>query len=129
LVTAPITREKSYNCEHSADSRSHGNPFAYLGKSLPTWKFSQWNTAKALSVESLKGKPALVEIFRTGCKHCADSMPMIVDISKRYVRVASKSWGIQSPGAFSDASNPENDWKAVKTWLTERGVKHPVGLR
>ena len=100
----------------------------YVGKTLPPWKFSQWNTGKGVSTESLKGKPAFVEVFRTGCSHCSEAMPMVVDMSKRYGARGLKVVGIQSPGDVKDASNPENDWKAVKTWLSERGAKHPIAF-
>lgn len=103
-------------------------PLPYEGKTLPAWKFSQWDNGKGVSLESLKGSPALVEIFRTGCSHCQAAAPMMVDISKRYGARGLKVVGIQSPGAFKEAGNPENDWKAVQTWLSERNVKYPVAF-
>ena len=34
--------------------------------------------------------------------------------------------GIQSPGNFKDATNPENSWPAVQTWLKNAKITHPI---
>jgi thiol-disulfide isomerase/thioredoxin len=103
-------------------------PSPYLGKVLPAWNFSTWNTQKPVSLSSLKGKTTLLEIFRIECSHCRDAAPFMVALDKRYGPRGLKMIGIQSPGQTKDPQNPENHWKTVQSWLKEREVKYPVAF-
>jgi thiol-disulfide isomerase/thioredoxin len=103
-------------------------PSPYLGKSLPAWNFTQWHESKPLATSSLQGQTTLVEVFRTECRHCADAAPLMAGLDNRYGPRGLKMIGIQSPGAFEDAQNPENNWKAVQTWLKERKIFYPVAF-
>ncbi len=99
----------------------------YLGKTPPPWNFKIWNS-KPVSLASLQGKSALVEIFRTECPHCRDVAPFLAALNKRYGPRGLKIVSIQSPGDFKSAENPENSWPAVQTWLKNYGVTHPVAF-
>ena len=99
----------------------------YIGKTPPDWNFKNWNSAP-ISLASLRGKIALVEIFRTQCPHCQEATPFMVALQKRYGPRGLKIVAIQSPGQYSDATNPENDWAKVQTWLKENKVTYPVAF-
>ncbi|RYG75578.1 redoxin domain-containing protein [bacterium] len=102
-------------------------PSPYLGKMMPAWNFKTWSS-KPISLASLKGKPALVEIFRIQCPHCQDAAPFMASLKSRYAPRGLQMLGIQSPGAFKDAENPENKWSNVQTWMKEYGTNYPVAF-
>jgi thiol-disulfide isomerase/thioredoxin len=102
-------------------------PSPYDGKVLPTWNFKTWS-GQPVSLESLRGKPVLVEIFRIQCPHCQDAAPFMDGVQDRYGARGLKVIGIQSPGRFDDTSNPENSWPAVQTWMKRFGIKYPVAF-
>lgn len=101
-----------------------------IGEGLPEWSnVKQWvNTPKPISLASLKGKVALVEAFRTGCSHCEEAVPFMEMLYERYKPRGLQLVALQSPGAYDDATNPENDWQKVQQWLKQRKVAYPVGF-
>lgn len=99
----------------------------YIGKTLPAWNFKIWNS-KPVPLASLTGKPAFVEIFRTGCSHCNDAAPFLVALHERYGPRGLKTVAIQSPGDFKDAQNPETKWPDVQSWLGQKKIKYPVAF-
>ncbi|PQV63420.1 Redoxin [Abditibacterium utsteinense] len=99
----------------------------YIGKTLPAWNFKTWNSAP-VPLASLRGKAALVEVFRTECPHCQDAAPFMVALHKRYGPRGFKIVSIQSPGDFKDAQNPENNWKYVQSWLKRYAITSPVAF-
>ena len=105
-------------------------PPKYIGKTLPLWpSMTQWvNTPAPVNLPSLRGKPVLLEVFRTECPHCNDAAPFLVRLHGRYAPRGVQFVGVQSPGGFNDPENPENDWKTVQSWLKEKGYTWPVGF-
>ncbi len=99
----------------------------YLGKTLPAWNFETWNT-KPVPLASLEGKPAFIEIFRTGCSHCNDAAPFLAALHERYGPRGLKTVAIQSPGDFRDMENPETKWSDVKSWLGQKKIEYPVAF-
>jgi thiol-disulfide isomerase/thioredoxin len=102
-------------------------PSPYIGKTLPPWNFKIWS-GKPTSLESLRGKQVLVEIFRIQCPHCQDAAPFMDGVHSRYGPRGLTVIGIQSPGQFEDTSNPENKWTAVQAWSKQAGIKYPVAF-
>lgn len=99
----------------------------YIGKTLPAWNFKTWNS-KPVPLASLKGKPAFIEVFRTGCSHCNDAAPFLVALHERYGPRGLKTVAIQSPGDFKDFENPETKWTNVQSWVAQKGIKYPVAF-
>lgn len=99
----------------------------YVGKTPPAWNFKTWSGAPT-SLASLRGKFALVEIFRIECPHCRDAAPFLVALQKRYGPRGFKIVSIQSPGNIAAADNPESSWKNVQDWIKEFGIKYPVAF-
>ncbi len=99
----------------------------YIGKTLPPWSFKNWNQ-KPVPLASLTGKPAFIEIFRTGCSHCNDAAPFLVALHERYGPRGLKTVAIQSPGDFKDLENPETKWPDVQSWVAQKRIKYPVAF-
>lgn len=106
---------------------SERQPSVYDGKTLPPWNLKTWNSAP-VSTQSLEGKPAFVEIFRTGCSHCEEAAPLMAAFHARYEPRGLKMVGIQSPGNITSPANPENKWPDVQAWLKQKGIKYPVAF-
>lgn len=107
-------------------------PSPLIGMKPPAWNIpsaADWvNTPKPITLASLAGSVAMVEIFRTECPHCADAAPMLGTLANHYKKAGVTFVGLQSPGQYNDPTNPENDWQKVKVWLKEKGVTYPVGF-
>ncbi len=54
-----------------------------LGKEFPNFKFKDI-TGKEISLESLKGKPTLINFWFTKCPPCIDEMPHLNKLKKKY---------------------------------------------
>lgn len=107
-------------------------PSPLIGNAPPAWSIpspSDWaNTKTPVTLPSLKGKVSVVEVFRTECPHCQDAAPVMEMLYKHYSPQGIPFVGLQSPGDYNDAGNPENNWKSVQQWLTEKNVKYPIGF-
>jgi hypothetical protein len=104
----------------------------WLHKSPPAWHIPsprQWvNTKLPVTLDSLRGNVALVEIFRINCPHCQDAAPFMEALYLRYSKRGLKMATLQSPGDFKDPTNSETDWNQVKSWVKERSLTYPVGF-
>ncbi len=100
------------------------------GKKLPEWKnVSPWQNAKApITLNSLKGKPALIEFFRINCSHCQDAAPLLEALYLRYQPRGLKMVAIQSPGDFKDITNVETQWPAVQAFAKAGGLTYPIAM-
>lgn len=129
LVGFGMYQQKVENTPTSTPDTQQGTPTPspYLGKTLPAWNFKTWS-GKPTTLASLRGKLALVEIFRIQCPHCQDAAPFMVGVQKRYGPRGLQMVGIQSPGNLTDSQNPENNWKAVQAWMKEFGINYPVAF-
>lgn len=135
LYNQSVTEVKPNTAELSMLPTGTPKPVHYTGSSilsnkLPEWSnIKQWvNSPAPITLSSLKGKVALIEIFRTGCSHCEEAAPFIEAIYERYKPRGLQIVAIQSPGRIDDNENPENNWDAVQTWIKQHGLKYPVGF-
>ena len=97
---------------------------------LPEWsELGPWqNSSQAITVDSLKGKPALVEFFRIGCSHCQEAAPFMEALYNRYKSRGLKMVAVQSPGEYKDATNEETMWPSVQDWIKAAGLTYPVAM-
>ncbi len=100
------------------------------GDKIPVWtKVGPWeNAKKPVSLDSLKGQPALVEFFRINCSHCQDAAPFLEALYKRYQPRGLKMAAVQSPGDYKDATNEETQWPKVQDFVKAGGLTYPVGM-
>lgn len=100
------------------------------GDKIPVWtKMGPWENAKQpVTLESLKGKPVLLEFFRINCSHCQETAPFLEALYKRYQPRGLKMAAIQSPGDYKDATNDETQWPKVQAFVKAGGLTYPVGM-
>ena len=63
-----------------------------LGKAAPEWTLTDID-GKAVTLESLRGKPTIINLTGLGCGPCIQSYPELVEMSKRFNVVSIESWG------------------------------------
>lgn len=63
-----------------------------LGKAAPEWTLKDID-GKAVTLESLRGKPTIINLTGLGCGPCIQSYPELVEMSKRFNVVSIESWG------------------------------------
>ena len=100
------------------------------GDKLPAWSnLGPWqNTKTAISIGSLKGKPALVEFFRINCSHCQEAAPFMEMLYQRYQPRGLKMVAVQTPGNYKDPTNEETQWPKVQDWVKAAGITYPVAM-
>ncbi len=105
-------------------------PSQYDGMAFPSWAgVKQWmNTPAPPSLNTLKGKPVFVEVFRIECQHCNEAAPFLAKLHARYAPRGVEFVGIQSPADSSDPAYPENSWPQIQAWAKRNGYTWPVGF-
>ena len=100
------------------------------GDKIPVWtKVGPWENAKQpVTLDALKGKPALIEFFRINCSHCQEAAPYLEALYKRYQPRGLKMAAIQSPGDYKDATNDETQWPKVQAFVKAGGLTYPIGM-
>ena len=63
-----------------------------IGKAAPEWTLKDID-GKAVTLESLRGKPTIINLTGLGCGPCIQSYPELVEMSKRFNVVSIESWG------------------------------------
>ncbi len=81
----------------------------------------QWFNSEAISLDSLKGKVVMIEIWTFGCYNCYRSIPTLRDFYSTY-----KSQGFEIIGVHSPEFDYEKDAKNVQEALTKHQVSWPV---
>ena len=111
-------------------ARFIGQPLG--GPQIPAWQkqVGPWQNTKApVALNSLKGKPALVEFFRIECSHCQDAAPLLEALYRRYQPRGLQMAAIQSPADRKpQSSSPETKWPQVQGWAKQRGLTYPIGF-
>ena len=114
-----------------AENKAAGFIGQQLGSDkLPDWKnVSPWqNTKTPVTLDSIKGKPTLIEFFRIKCSHCQEAAPFLEALYKRYQPRGLKMVAIQSPGDYKDITNEETQWPKVQAFIAAGGLTYPVGM-
>lgn len=100
------------------------------GAKIPVWtRVGPWeNTKQPVTLDSLKGQPALLEFFRINCSHCQEAAPFLEALYGRYQPRGLKMAAVQSPGDYKDATNDETQWPKVQDFIKAGGLTYPVGM-
>lgn len=62
----------------------HQMPSPLLGKEAPAFDLKRYDTDQAISLESLRGKPVVLNFWATWCVSCRYEHPLLVQAEKRY---------------------------------------------
>ncbi len=95
------------------------------GKPAPEWTLKTWIQDGPLTVESLRGKPALIEFFSIVCAGCVHrSVPHSIELVEQYAPRGMQFVGINTVFESPDAQTVDN----VRAFVEERKLPYPVAL-
>lgn len=84
-------------------------------------KDSEWINSKALTVDDLKGKVFLIDMWTFDCWNCYRSFPWLNALEKKYENQAFQIIGVHTP-EFDHEKIPAN----IKAKVKEFKLHHPV---
>jgi cytochrome c-type biogenesis protein len=103
-------------CGTNADSIRAPGPVE-VGKAAPAYR-SVTARGDSVSLESLRGKPVLLNIWATWCHPCRDEIPELQRLYERY-----RGRGLEIVGVSVDASADE---KAIADFARRYGMTYPI---
>ena len=98
LAWAPAThaaRVAAPPAEPHAATAEVDSPAELLDQPARAWSFTRWVDSGPLTLEGLRGKVVLVRWFNTECRFCANTLPGLEVLRKRYA-----SQGLVVVGVF-----------------------------
>ena len=84
-------------------------PSALIGKNIPTFKLSTLDAEDMITQEQLLGQPFLLNVWATWCYACRIEHPMLVELSKRGVKIIGLNYKDQeslASGWLVDKGDP-----------------------
>ncbi len=136
-VNSPLPGANSASASNAGDgsAKTENKAAKFIGQTLGSDQFSEWselgpwqNSSQAVTLNSLKGQPALIEFFRIGCSHCQEAAPFMEALYQRYQPRGLKMVAVQSPGDYKDPTNDETQWPKVQAWITAAGLTYPIAM-
>ena len=77
-------------------------PSALIGKNIPTFELRTLDAENVLTQEQLLGQPFLLNVWATWCYACRIEHPMLVELSKRGVKIIGLN--------YKDQESLAGDW-------------------
>ena len=136
-VNSPVPGATSASGDAPKDgsAKNENKAAKFIGQTLGSDQFPEWselgpwqNSSQAVTVDSLKGQPALIEFFRIGCSHCQEAAPFMEALYQRYHPRGLKMVAVQSPADYKDLTNEETQWPKVQDWIKVAGLTYPVAM-
>jgi thiol-disulfide isomerase/thioredoxin len=91
----------------------------------PAWRNESWlNTDRPLTVESLKGRVALLNFWVFTCYNCTNTVPSLIEFDRKYRPQGLTLIGIHTPEFPPYAG--EHDKANVERALKKYGIEYPV---
>ena len=78
---------------------------------------------KQLKLSSLRGKVALIDMFKSTCHHCEEHAPHIVELYNQY-----RDRGFTVLGLATDNKENKDSVETVKAYVSIAKIKYPVGF-
>ena len=95
---------------------------AFVGQKAPELKKGDaWINSAPLQLEKLRGKVVLIEFWAYDCPYCAEAMPHMVDLYRKYEKDGLVIIGVHTPRI-----DYEKDVKKVREAVAKKGIKFPV---
>ncbi len=106
----------------AAENRLSG--LELLGRPAPVLRVEKWLRGEAVTLEALKGKVVLLDLFQIICPGCQKVHPHIVEMQKKYGAQGLQTLGIAVVFELHEAQT-ENK---IRKYLGEKGYTYPVAL-
>ena len=95
---------------------------AFVGAKAPELKAGTlWINSAPLTLESLKGKVVMLDFWAFDCENCAEAMPHVLDLYKKYGKDGLVIIGVHTPRI-----DYEKDLAKIKEDVAKKGIQYPV---
>jgi thiol-disulfide isomerase/thioredoxin len=95
---------------------------AFIGQKAPEIKDGHvWINSRPLKLESLKGKVVVIDFWAFDCPNCAQAMPHVMDLHKRYSKDGLVIIGVHTPRI-----DKEKDLAKVREAVRTKQIPYPV---
>ena len=95
-----------------------------LGQPAPKLDLSEWINDKPKTLDKLKGKVVLLDIFQIICPGCHMAHPRIVEFQKRYGKQGLEVLGIAVAFEYQSAQRPDR----IKKYVKANAYPYPVAI-
>jgi peroxiredoxin len=118
VVALSLPLSAALACTDSRDGRRFGAPAAVdVGRPAPAYRAVSAR-GDSVSLEALRGKPVLLNVWATWCRPCRDEIPELQRLYERY-----RDRGLEVIGVSVDAAG---DDAAIRDFMRRYGMTYPV---
>jgi len=95
---------------------------SFVGQKAPELKGDHiWINTPPLKLESLKGKVVLIDFWAFDCPNCAEAMPHVMELQKKYAKDGLVIIGVHTPRI-----DYEKDVAKIREAVKKKGIDYPV---
>jgi peroxiredoxin len=117
-LAALVCASASLGCGEGAEGRRFGAPAPVeVGRPAPAYRAVSVG-GDSVSLEGLRGKPVLLNVWATWCHPCRDEIPELQQLHERY-----KARGLELVGVSVDAAG---DDAAIRDFMRRFQMTYPV---
>ncbi|MFN2564132.1 MAG: TlpA family protein disulfide reductase [Gemmatimonadaceae bacterium] len=118
LVLLCLSTSIALACSDAPDGRRFGAPAPVeVGRPAPAYRAVSAN-GDSVSLDALRGKPILLNVWATWCHPCRDEIPELQRIYERY-----RGRGLELVGVSVDAAGEDD---AIRAFMRRYGMTYPV---
>lgn len=108
----------AFACGDASEGRRFGAPAPVdVGRPAPAYRTVS-ASGDSVSLESLRGKPVLLNVWATWCHPCRDEVPELQRLYERY-----RGRGLELVGVSVDAAGHDD---AIRAFARDYGMTYPV---
>ena len=117
--------ERAINANEKTSRATGSHPsYAYLGQLAPALAVEEWVRGKATTLDALKGKVVLLDIFQIICPGCHAAHPEIVRMQKRYAGRGFEVLGVAVAFEYESIQTPRH----IRNYVDRMAYPYPVAI-
>ncbi len=93
----------------------------FVGQKAPEFKSDVWINSAPLKLSALRGKVVLIEFWAFDCPNCAEAMPHVMELHKKYAKDGLVVIGVHTPRI-----DREKDLAKVREAVKTKGIPYAV---
>lgn len=95
---------------------------AFLGQKAPEFKGDHiWINSEPLKLDSLRGKVVLIDFWAFDCPNCAEAIPHVMELQKKYAKDGLVIIGVHAPRIDN-----EKDVAKIRQAVKTKQIPYPV---
>ena len=95
---------------------------AFIGQKAPEIKADHvWINTAPLTLESLRGKVVILDFWAFDCPNCAEAMPHVMELQKKYAKEGLVIIGVHTPRI-----DYEKDLAKIREAVQKKEIVYPV---